>query len=87
MTIMKTINPFNKKPGSAVQYYEYNSKIENYKDFIIAYNHMGSWDVIKDGVTICQRVTEKGAKGFVDVIYSSPDNYFVQRALGFLENN
>lgn len=81
---MRTINPFNKKPGSTVQYYDYNDKIEYYRDFMVAYNHKGSWDVIKDGVTIGQRVTERAAKAFIDMIYDQPEDYFVKRALGFI---
>lgn len=82
---MKAINPFKPKcPQTGYSYIVYNSQVEEYKEFTLAYNVQGSWDIIKDGVCISQRVTKRGSKGFIDLIYSAPEDWFVQRALSFL---
>ena len=81
---MKAINPFKQLTDNRVEYIEYQGQPVVYKDFMVAYNPKGSYDVIKNGICICQRVTQNGAKGFIDIILSQPEDYFVQRALGFL---
>lgn len=81
---MKAINPFVPAINNKPQYIEYSSDVVEHKGFKVAYNVKGSYDVIKNGVCICQRVTQRAAKAFIDIILSEPDDFFVKRALGFL---
>lgn len=81
---MKAINPFVEVHNGRINYIEYNSQPVMYKDFLVVYNQKGSYDVVKAGVCIAQRVTKDGAKGFIDLIYSEPNDYFVKRSLNFL---
>lgn len=81
---MKVINPFNQN-SDRISYYVYSEQPVEYKGFLVAYNPKGSYDVIKNGVCICQRVTQRAAKGFIDIILTQPDDFFVKRALSFLD--
>lgn len=85
---MKAINPFKPVINHKVQYIDYDShQPVMYKEFLVVYNPKGSYDVAKNGVCICQRVTQSGAKGFIDIILTKPNDYFVKRALGFLDQH
>lgn len=87
MTTIKAINPFVALVNNKPQHIEYSHPAVEYKGFIVVYNVKGSYDVVKNGVCICQRVTQNAAKGFIDIILTKPDDFFVQRALGFLEKH
>lgn len=81
---MKVINPFKEVFDGRINYIEYTTQPVMYKDYLVVYNPKGSYDVVRAGVCIAQRVTKQGAKGFIDLIYSEPNDYFVKRSLGYL---
>lgn len=73
---LKAINPFVELVNDKPQYYEYSHAPVEYKDFIVIYNVKGSYDVVKNGVCISQRVTQRAAKAFIDTILTNPDGFF-----------
>ena len=81
----KYINSF-KTTSNYTEYFYTEKDLLPYREYLVAENLRGSFDIVKDGFCIAQRVTIKGAKQFIDMIHSEKHDYLVKRSQEILNS-
>lgn len=63
-------------------------KPTEYKGYLIFHRIDPVFDVVKNGICICQRAGLNGAKGFIDELENPAfkDDFFIKRAISYLKN-
>lgn len=86
MTLATYKNPWHDpdKAHYGPAMYSTNAEPTEYRGYLIYHSNPKGWDIVKDGVCVSQRAGFNGAKRFIDQLHDDPDNYFVQRALSYL---
>ena len=80
-------NPFHEagKPHYGPAQYETDATPTPYRGMLIYRRMSVCWDVVKDDTCIGQYAGMSGAKGLIDTILDTPDDWWAKRALSWLK--